>query len=107
MAYTIHEDLNRVPIKSVIEVSKKVKIRNRYNQVPLLTQDTKWESDKNTTKYRIEESQDFSPFPAGHHKATINRQESMNTTKHKYQKGSTKDERLGMVSKIFLLEILN
>ena len=27
---------------------KKAKIRNTYNQIPHLTQDTKWESDKNT-----------------------------------------------------------
>ena len=27
------------------------KIRNRYNQVPHLTQDTTWESDKNTIKH--------------------------------------------------------
>ena len=27
------------------------KIRNRYNQVSHLTQDTTWESDKNTTKH--------------------------------------------------------
>ena len=36
-----------------IKVRKKAKIRNRYNQVPHLTQDTIWESDKNysETKY--------------------------------------------------------
>ena len=33
-----------------IKVSKKAKIRNRYNQVPHLTHDTTWESDKNTRK---------------------------------------------------------
>ena len=33
-----------------IKVRKVAKIRNRYNQVPHLTQDTTWESDKNTTK---------------------------------------------------------
>ena len=30
------------------KVQKVAKIRNQYNQVPHLTQDTKWESDKNT-----------------------------------------------------------
>ena len=30
------------------KVRKVAKIRNRYNQVPHLTQDTTWESDKNT-----------------------------------------------------------
>ena len=33
-----------------IKVRKKVKIRNRYNQVPRLTQNTTRESDKNTKK---------------------------------------------------------
>ena len=40
---------------------KGAKIRNRYNQVPYLTQDTTWGSDKtqlNTTN----ESQEVSPF---------------------------------------------
>ena len=31
-----------------VEVRKKAKIRNRYNQVPHLTQDTRWESGKST-----------------------------------------------------------
>ena len=30
------------------KVRKGAKIRNRYNQVPHLTQDTTWESNKNT-----------------------------------------------------------
>ena len=30
----------------MVKVSKCAKIRNRYNQVPHLTQDTDWESDK-------------------------------------------------------------
>ena len=37
--------------------SKEAKIRNRYNQIPHLTQDTTWESDKNTIKHNIQESQ--------------------------------------------------
>ena len=48
-------------------VTKKAKIKNRYNQVPHLTKDTTWESDKNTKKYHIQESQEVSPFPAGNH----------------------------------------
>ena len=47
------------------KVRKKAKIRNRYNQVPQLTQDTVKESDKNTKKYHIQESQEVSPFPTG------------------------------------------
>ena len=33
------------------KVRKVAKIRNRYNQVPYLTQDITWESDKNTSKH--------------------------------------------------------
>ena len=54
------------------KVSKGAKIRNRYNQVPHLTQDTNWKvtnSQLDTTN----ESQEVSPFPAGDHKAHINR----------------------------------
>ena len=69
---------------SSIKVSKKAKIRNRYNQVPPLTQDTTWETDKSTRKRHIQESQDVSPFLTGDHKATMNRQESiMTNTKYK------------------------
>ena len=52
-----------------IKVRKGAKIRNRYNQVPHLTQDTNWKvtnSQLDTTN----ESQDR-PFPAGDHKAHI------------------------------------
>ena len=75
--------VNWRPNKS-IKVRKKAKIRNEYNQVPHLTQDTTWESDKNTRKHLIQESQEVSPFPAGDHKAATNRQDSMTDTKHKY-----------------------
>ena len=57
---------------SFIEVSKGAKIRNRYNQVPYLTQDTNGKvtnSQLDTTN----ESQEVNPFPAGDHKAKINR----------------------------------
>ena len=52
------------------EVSKGAKIRNRYNQVPHLTQDSNGKvtnSQLDTTN----ESQEVSPFPAGDHKAHI------------------------------------
>ena len=58
-----------LPIACIQKVRKKTKIRNRYNQVPHLTQDTVRESDKNTRKHHIQESQEVSPFPAGDHKA--------------------------------------
>ena len=54
------------------KVSKGAKIRNRYNQVPHRKQDTNGKvtnSQLDTTN----ESQEVSPFPAGDHKAHINR----------------------------------
>ena len=54
------------------KVIKKANIRNRYNQASHLTHDTTWESDINTIKHHIQESQEVSPFPAGDHKATVN-----------------------------------
>ena len=83
-------------------VSKGTKIRNRYNQVLHLTQDTNGKvtnSQLDTTK----ESQDVSPFPAGDHRAHINRR-AQRHSKHKTEqkhKRSTKKYRLGTVSKIF------
>ena len=56
----------------VTKVSKGAKIRNRYNQVPHLTQDTNGKvtnSQSDTTN----ESQEVSPLPAGDHTAQINR----------------------------------
>ena len=72
----------QVLFKSVLTLVRKVaKIRNRYNQVPHLTQDTTWESDKYTIKHQ--ERQEVSPFPAGDQKAAMNRQESMTSKRHK------------------------
>ena len=73
------QEKNRFTFK----VSKKAKIRVRYNQVPHLTQDTTWESDKNTRKHHKQESQEVSPFSAGDHKAAMKKQESMKNRKHK------------------------
>ena len=67
---------------SVNKVSKMAKIRKRYDQVTHLTQDTTWESDKNTINI-TNKRQEASPFPAGDHKAAMNRCESMTNTKHK------------------------
>ena len=54
------------------QVRKRVKIRNRYNQAPHLTQDT---NGKVTTSQLdiTNESQKVRPFPAGDHKASTNR----------------------------------
>ena len=50
-------------------------------QVPHLTQDTTWESNKNTINI-TNKSQEVSHFPAGDHKAVMNTCESMRNTRH-------------------------
>ena len=70
-------------LDAMINVRKKTNIRNRHNQVPHLTQDTIWESYKNTRKYHIQEAKEVNFFPAGDNKAAMNRQDSMTDTKHK------------------------
>ena len=77
---------------SFFKVSKGAKIRNRYNQVPHLTQDTNGKvtnSQVDTTN----ESQGVSPIPADDHKAHINRRAQIHS-KHKTEqkhKRSTKE----------------
>ena len=82
-----------------VKVSKGAKVRNRYNQVPHLTQDT---NGKVTNSVRhTNESQEVSSFPAGDHKAHINRR-AQRHSKHKAEKKDPqKKYRLGTVSKIF------
>ena len=86
----------------LLKVSKGAKIRSGYNQVPHPTQDTNWKvtnSELDTTN----ESQEVSPFPAGDHKAQINRR-AQRHNKHKTEqniKDPQKKYRLGTVSKIF------
>ena len=60
---------------------KKAKIRNRYNQIPHLIQDTECESDKNTKKHYKQESQEVSPFQTGDHYTSINRHLLLKKTK--------------------------
>ena len=43
-------------------VWKRAKIRNQYNQVPHLTQETTWESNTHTIRYHKQE-QIGQPFP--------------------------------------------
>ena len=75
-----------------MKVSKGAKIRSRYNQVTHPTQDTNGKvtnSQLDTTN----ESQEVSPFPAGDHKAHINRR-AQRHSKHKTEqkhKRSTKE----------------
>ena len=59
------------------------------------------ESDKNTTKHHIQESQEVSFFPAGDHKAAKHKQGNMGKT-HTYtsvKEDPQKKSRIGMVSK--------
>ena len=59
------------------------KIRKRYNQLPHMTQDTTWESNKSTINI-ANKSQEVSPFPAGDHKA--GNEQTRKHEKHKTQK---------------------
>ena len=56
-----------VKSRTMFQVKKKAKIRNRY--------------DKNTRKHHTQESQEVSPYPAGDHNAARNRKYSI-TDKH-------------------------
>ena len=84
------------------KVSKGAKIRNRYNQVPHLTQDTN-RKETNSQLDTTNESQEVSPFPADDHKAHINSapKDIANTRQNKNIKDPQKKYRLGTVSKIF------
>ena len=88
---------------NINKVSKGAKIRNRYNQVPHLTQDTNGKAI-NPQLDTTNESQEVSPFPAGDPKAHVNRR-AQRHSKHKTEKKHIKDPqkkyRLGTVSKIF------
>ena len=70
----------KVLVLMTFSVRKKARIRNQYNQVPHLTQDTTWESDKSQLDI-TNKSQEVSPFPAGDHTAAMNRRKSMTTTR--------------------------
>ena len=82
--------------------SKGAKIRNQYNQVPHLTQDTNGKMT-NSQLDTANESQEVIPIPAGDHKAHINRrtQNIANTRQNKNIKDPQMKYRLGTVSKIF------
>ena len=77
---------------SEFKISKGAKIRNQYNQVPHLTQDTNGKVT-NPQLDTTNESQEVSPFPVGDHKAHINRR-AQRHSKHKTEqkhKRSTKE----------------
>ena len=69
-------------LRVLVKVRKTARMRNRYNQVPHLSQDTKWESNKITINI-TNKSQEVSTFPSGDDKAAMNRRESMTNTRHK------------------------
>ena len=76
-----------------VKVSKGAKIRNRYNQVSHLTQDT----NENVTNSQLDttnESPEVSPFSAGDHKAHINRR-AQRHIKHKTQKNKRSTKEVG------------
>ena len=85
----LEKEVNKAKIPK--KVSKGSKIRNRYNQVPHLNEDTKGKvtnSQLDTTNH-----QEVSPFPAGDHKAHMNRhgqRHSKNKTEKKHKR-STKE----------------
>ena len=68
----------------VLEQSKGAKIRNQYNKLPHLTQDTNGKVTNSQLK-TTNESQEVSPFPAGDHKAQINRR-AQRHNKHNTEK---------------------
>ena len=68
----------------LVKVSQGAKIRNQYNQAPHLTQDVI--GKVTNSQYDItNESQNVSTFPAGDHKAQINRR-TQRQSKHKTEK---------------------
>ena len=67
-----------------VKVSEGARIRIRYNQVPRLTKDTN-EKETNSQIDITNECQEVSPFPAGDHKAHINRR-AQRHSKHKTEK---------------------
>ena len=81
------------------KVSKGAEIRIQYNQVPHLTKDTN-EKVTNTQLGTTNESQEVRPFPAGDHKAHINRHAQRHSKRktEKHIKDPQKKYSLGTVS---------
>ena len=80
-------------IHESVKVSKGAKIRNRYNQVPHLTQDTNGKVTNSQPDTTTNERQEVSPFPAGDHQASISkraRKHNKNKTEQKHKR-STKE----------------
>ena len=91
----------QIKVQVILKVSKGAKIRNRYNQVPHLTQDNNGK-ETNLQLYTTNENQEVNPFPTGDHKAQISRRaQRQQTQDRKNIKDPQKKYRLGKVSKIF------
>ena len=92
----------------LLQVRKRAKIRNRYNQVPHLTQDT---NGKVTTSQLdiTNQSQEVSPFPSADHKTSINRRPRKQNKK--LDRNNINDpqmkHRIGTASNYILQEGLN
>ena len=84
-----------------IKVIKGAKIRNRYTQVPQMTQHTNGK-ETNSQLDTTNESQEANPFPPGDHKAQINRRARRHNkhTTEKNIKDPQKKHCLGIVSVI-------
>ena len=99
---TTAESRAKIWLVNIFKVSKGAKTRNRYNQVPHLTQETNGKVTNSQLDTR-NESQEVSPFPTADHKAQINRR-TQRHNKHKTEKimkDPQKKYRLGTVSKLF------
>ena len=64
----------------------------------------KWQT---TIKYHTQESQEVSPFPAGDHKAALNRQERMTNTKQNNENDPQKKNCLGIILALLLWKFKN
>ena len=95
-------------VQTLEKVSKGAKVRSRYNKVPHLAQDTNGKvtnSQLDTTN----ESQEVSPFPAGVHKAHINRRaqrHSKHKTEQKHKRSKHKTEQKHKRSNPILTKII-
>ena len=82
--FSFHNLLRKPQSTSYNKIRKTAKIRNGYNQVPHLTQDTNGKVT-NSQLDITNGSQEVSPFPTGDHKTSINRHahESITNTRQK------------------------
>ena len=97
-----------ITLGSRIKVRKRAKIRNRYNQAPHMSQDSNGKVTTSQLDITNESQEEVSPFPAGDHKASINRRtRNISKTDRNNINDPQKKLRLGTVSKNILLEGLS